>query len=340
MVITRRDSPDASQQTRFEGIPVYRFPFCSAYAKGDIDEVVKARREVARLKRAFAPELVHMNGFGPSVLFHLETSLAHPAPLLLTLHGERYKQVLGTDTLQQRVLCSADWVIGCSAALVANGRALVPGITGRSSVIRNALPSPGVLPAPLPFAAPRFLCLGRLVPEKGFDLALKAFALIVDRFPGLRLVIAGDGPERSALERQAIELRLQNVVDFTGWAGRADVPALMNRAVAVLMPSRREGLPLVALEAAQMGRPVVATRVGGLPEIVLHDQTGLVIEPDDSNGFAEAIGYLLDNPQIAISMGEAARKRIETDFGWKQHVDAYDGFYHRLIGETGGSAVV
>jgi glycogen(starch) synthase len=336
IVITRRDSADLPQEAAFKGIPVYRFPFCSAYVRGDIGQVARARKEVARLKRTFAPELVHISGFGPSVLFHLETSHAHPAPSLMTLHGERYKEVVGGDTLQERVLRSAGWVAGCSAALLENARRLAPEITRRSSIIRNALPSPGLLPMPLPSTAPRLLCLGRLVREKGFDLALKALAAVLPRFPYVRLIIAGDGPERPALQRQTVELGLESFVEFTGWVAREDVPALMNQAVALVMPSRREGLPLVALEAAQMARPVIAARVGGLPEIVAHGQTGLLVDREDVAGLARAFSLLLENPELAVRLGRTARERVQTEFSWNVHVDSYERLYLRLSARSGG----
>src|SRR5206468_1041812 len=109
-------------------------------------------------------------------------------------------------------------------------------------------------------------CLGRLIPAKGFDLAITAFSLLVERFPNARLVIAGDGPARSTLEAQVASLKIRNTVEFTGWIAPDQVPDLINTATMVLMPSRREGLPLVGIEAALMRRPLIATRVGGLPE--------------------------------------------------------------------------
>jgi glycogen(starch) synthase len=340
IVVTRRDSLDLPREAVFKGIPVYRFPFCSAYMERDIGQLAIARKEVARLKRSFAPELVHVNGFGPSTLFNLETTHAHPCPMLITLHGERYKEIIGSDTLQERILRAADWIVGCSADLMANGRRLVPEIGGRSSVIRNALPAPDILPNPLPFAAPRLLCLGRLVREKGFDLALNALASVVERFPRLRLIIAGDGPERLALERQTAELGLESVVEFAGWVAREDVPELINTAVAMVMPSRREGLPLVALEAAQMGRPIIATRVGGLPEIVVHRHNGLLVDKEDIQGLAGAVSFLLENPELAVQMGQAGQDRVKTEFNWEVHVDSYDRLYEELVAKRPASSPV
>jgi len=90
----------------------------------------------------------------------------------------------------------------------------------------------------------------------------------------------------------------------------------------------------VALEAALMARPVVATRVGGLLEVVVHQQTGLLVEQEDSHGLAEAIASLLDHPETATEMGQAARQRAQKVFSWKQCVDAYDALYQKLITEA------
>ncbi len=82
-----------------------------------------------------------------------------------------------------------------------------------------------------------------------------------------------------------------------------------------------------------MARPVVATRVGGLPEIVTHQKTGLVVEPEDTTSLAEAISFLIAHPDTAVQMGNAALKRVETAFSWEAHVDAYDRLYRQLMND-------
>jgi glycogen(starch) synthase len=176
--------------------------------------------------------------------------------------------------------------------------------------------------------------LGRLAQQKGFDLALGAFRSIIMRFPRARLIIAGNGPARTELEKQAAKEKISHAVEFIGWVAPEGVPALINDATMVLMPSRQDSFPLVALEAAGMARPVVATRVGGLPEIVLHKQTGLLVDKEDREGLAQAVFFLIDNPDAAVQMGNAARRRVETAFSWERHVDAYDALYRQLIKQT------
>ena len=174
------------------------------------------------------------------------------------------------------------------------------------------------------------MCLGRLVAEKGFDLALTAFATIRDRFPGLHLIIAGDGSERERLQQQVIRLELANSVEFAGRVPPETAAHLIDQSTLVVIPSRLEGFGLVGLEAAWMARPVVATRVGGLPEVVVHEQTGLLVENENRHALAEAIALLLDNPEIATRLGRAARYRAEEVFGWERHVNAYNVLYRKL----------
>jgi len=135
------------------------------------------------------------------------------------------------------------------------------------------------------------------------------------------------------LERQIDELGLTDIVDFIGWVAPREVPALLNTATVVLMPSRQESFGLVALEAALMARPVIATRVGGLPEVVVHEQTGLLVEQENSGALAEAIAYLLAHPHTAIHMGQAARLRAQQVFSWERHVTAYDVLYQQLAAD-------
>ncbi|MCO6452451.1 MAG: glycosyltransferase family 4 protein, partial [Caldilineales bacterium] len=129
----------------------------------------------------------------------------------------------------------------------------------------------------------------------------------------------------------ARSLGIADAVEFLGWAAPEQIPDLINRSTLVLAPSRwEEPFGLVALEAAQMGRPVIATNVGGLPEIVLHGETGLLVERDDIPGMAAAISELLGQPDRCGAMGGRARLRAAADFGITRMVDAYDSVYRRM----------
>jgi glycogen(starch) synthase len=336
VVVTRHDDPGLPTEERYQGVPIYRFPFFQVLAEGKLSELVEVRRRVIELKRTFAPDLVHINAFGPSGLYHLDTAAAHPAPLLVTFHGHRYPPPDRPDTLLERILRAADWVTAPSLATMEYVRGLVPGFSTRSSVIYNGLDVPSLSPAPLPWAPPHLLFVGRIASVKGIDLALDALAQIADRYPHVRLTIAGDGTERMALEEQAAELGLAEVVDFVGWVAPSAVPELLNTATMVLMPSRTEAMPLVALQAGMMARPVVGTEVGGFPEVVVHGETGLLVRPEDSKALAETIALLLDRPDLASRMGSAARRRALDLFGWERFIDSFDALYQRLAASDQG----
>lgn len=335
-VVTSHGSLELPDEAEYDRIAVHRFRFQTALEPGRGDELAAELQRVASLKRAFRPDLVHLNFSDPSVFFHLRTARAWAAPLLVALRVAPPSSASGSpDTLVGKMLRSASWVTANSEAILSDARRLVAEITPRSSVVYNGLPLPPLPPSPLPFDPPRLLCLGRLVADKGFDLAVSAFALLAARFPAARLVIAGDGPARAALARQAAELGVAARVDLPGWIAPDDVPALMNTATVVIMPSRwREAFGVVALQAAQMARPVVATRVGGLPEVVAHETTGMLVEKEDRVALANAIAYLLDHSHTAEQMGRAGRERAMSLFSFAQHVDAYDSLYRAMTKET------
>lgn len=329
-----RTEPDVSD---FCGIPVYRFHFRSMVRKGNAGGLVRIRHQVAALKQSFQPELVHLHVSDPSGFFHLSTAQACPAATLATFHQswKTYGQTAGQDTLVGKILQQSDWVTAVAGTILEEVRAFAPEIRKRSSVIYNGLEETGLAPAPLSFDPPRILSLGRLAAAKRVDLVLEAFAALAEDFPAARLLIAGDGIERSALEEQAAALRLQGRVEFLGLVPPQNVPALLNQATLLLMASPYEGLPMAALEAMQMGRPVVASAGGGVAEAVADGQTGLVAPQKNSRSLAEAVRFLLEHPKRAREMGEAGRRRQREMFSLEKTAGAYDALYRQIRDRTG-----
>ena len=327
LIVAPKTPPELPDRARYRNIPIHRLSFHNTVATCNIDQFVNTRQEIIDLKREFRPDLVHINGVGSASLYHLTTDHVYRAPLLVTLHGAWEPW---NDTIVGHTLRAADWVAGCSAAILERGLRLAPEIAGHSSIIHNGIDPPPCAPKPLSFETPRILSLGRLSPEKGTDLALTAFASVVSRFPKARLTIAGDGPLGPALKQRAYDLGLERAVDFIGWVPPDGVPDLLNESTMVVMPSRHDSLPLSALEAGLMARPIVATRVGGIPEVVVHGETGLLVENEDCNALAEASLFLLSNPRAAADMGKAGRERALQLFAWERHVNAYDALYREL----------
>lgn len=329
-VVARRDGAEFAAYERLWDIPVYRFPFVGVLQSRDPAEMLVLNQQLTWLKRTFRPHVVHLFQCSTSGFFDLLTDAAHPAPHLLTLHGSVRDDQLAPGTLRHRLMQRADRLTTCSAALLHEIREQMPEITNRSCAIPNCVEMPTVVPEPLPFSPPRLLCLGRLVTQKGFDVALAAFARLHPRFPDMRLTIAGDGAEKSNLEAMARRLGIADCVEFRGWVQPDRVPGLLNESTLVVMPSRYEPFGIVALQAAQMARPLVATRVGGLPEVVADGETGMLVRNDDADAMVTAILFLLEHSDAAARMGDAARRRAEQVFSWNKFVEPYASLYERL----------
>ena len=185
----------------------------------------------------------------------------------------------------------------------------MPELAGRCSVIYNALPEPAT---PRSFAdePPTLLCVGRVTEQKGFDTAIAAMPAVRKTFPDARLVIAGDGDASDSLRELARRLNVADRVRMLGWTPPEDVPALIASATLVLVPSRWEPFGLVALQAGQMGRVCLAARVDGLPEVVQHDRTGIVLPPDQPMLWAEAICTMLGDRCRMAAMGREAMQYV------------------------------
>lgn len=151
-----------------------------------------------------------------------------------------------------------------------------------------------------------FLFVGRLVPEKGVHFLLQAAAKV----KRVDIYIAGTGPEEDQLKQKATDL---SNVRFLGWLDPESVRVLLAGALCVVVPSIwHDVAPLVIQEAYAAGKPVIGTAMGGIPELIEHEQTGLLVPPRDPDAMAEAICRLANNPKLAMQMGRAARERAET----------------------------
>jgi len=330
-VVASHGSIPLPDETDYQDIPIYRFHFRSAVRRENLGQLLKIRKRVAALKMTFQPDLVHIHVSDPSGFFHLQTLQAHPSPTLVSLHTNLADQInTSSDTLMGQLLDKADWITCVSKATLENAIRCKPEIANRCSVIYNGIKPPGITPDQLPFDPPILLCLGRLIPIKNFDLVIEAMVILVKRYPHLRLIIAGDGLLREELQDLADSLGLEEQVEFIGWVPQEDVREVLNEATLLVLPSRREGLPMAALEAAHMARPIITTDVGGNPEIVLHQQTGLIVRVGDVLGLVEAIANLLDHPQLAQEMGYAARQHAQEVFNLENTADAYNRIYHKL----------
>ena len=191
---------------------------------------------------------------------------------------------------------------------------------------------PGPTPSPLP-GAPRLAIVGRLIPIKGHDVLLRALANVRDDVPEVTLEIAGEGPLEPELRASAARLGLDESVSFLGRV--APAAPVFERAEVVVVPSFGEGFGMVALEAMERGRPVIACAVGGLPEIVSDGRTGLLVPTGDAEALAGAIRDVATDRARAAAMGAAGRARALEEFSQVRCTDRIEELYRVALAAAG-----
>jgi glycosyltransferase involved in cell wall biosynthesis len=178
-----------------------------------------------------------------------------------------------------------------------------------------------------------FICIssGRLAPVKGLKHLIEAAALLTEKDADLRFVIMGDGPEKEHLVAQAHESGLDNIVVFTG---RVDTPAEYLAGVDLFVhPSLSDSFPNAVMEAMACGKPVVASRVDGVPELIVDGESGLLVEPGKAAALALAIAELKADENLRLSFGEAARSRVERHFGLNRMIKELEEVIDATCGE-------
>lgn len=185
-----------------------------------------------------------------------------------------------------------------------------------------------------PCDEPRCISVARLSPEKDFPTLLKAVSLARREIPGLRLSLVGDGPERAQLESLAEQLDLCRSVDFLG--ERNDIPELLANSGFFVSSSLTEGISLTLLEAMAVGLPVLATAVGGNPEVVVQEETGLLVDSRDPEQLSEGIVRMWNRRKEWKRMGQFGRRRVEQHFDVRRMVANYEEEYLRNLNAAHG----
>ena len=161
---------------------------------------------------------------------------------------------------------------------------------------------------------PVILYIGRLVPEKGQTVLLEAVARLTERGIDVELQLAGDGSLRPELERAAARLGIAERVSFLGAVGQEELRGLYERASIFCLPSFAEGVPVVLMEAMAMGLPVITTRIAGIPELVEHERSGILVAPGRADELTDSLAHLLDKPELQQSLGARGREAVTLGF--------------------------
>ena len=301
---------------------------------------------LVRALERLRPTIVQSHGARSNVYTRLAARYAGVPIVLSTVHNSLFDyDVPGWRrtlyVLAERLTSPlADRIVAVSAAIA---RDLVEryGIAAaRTVVVRNGIDAwafrparePAAVRADLGVAGGRRVVVmaGRMTPQKGWDVLLEAAARLAAARSDLAWVLVGDGPLRAALTRRAAELAV--AAHFTG--ARADMADILGCADVVVLASRSEGLPFTLLEAMALGKPVVATRVGGVPEVVEEGRSGRLVPREDPAALATAIADVLEAPD-AGAMGARGRARVEAAFTLDGMVRALEGVYQAALDARG-----
>jgi glycogen(starch) synthase len=334
-VMASQDMDEGLPEHSKEGeVKVCRLPLLDSLEQENVVLLAANLRKIAAIKQKFQPEIVHLFALRATCFFHLSTMApALPAATVVTMHDATGGLRGGQGTLLGSLFEQAKEVTFVSGALRQEVLEVLPELSLRSKTIHNALSFENI-PAPVSrkdMSKPVFFAAGRMSPEKGFDVLLDAFRVVLERMPEAKLVLAGTGPGEQELRAQAERLGLVKYVEFLGWLPDQPLRIQMSEADIVIVPSRTETFGLVALEAAQLGKPVVASNTGGLPEIVDDGVTGLLVPPGEARTLTAAMLCLAQSPEQCRTMGLAAHARALECFNPEDMLDAYEQVYVRAV---------
>ncbi len=321
-VITGRSGAISPQMSLHDGIPVHGFGFSHALINQDLAALRVQNQACAAVLDRFDPDLIHVNVVNVGIFNFVLQQRRRRRPTVLTVHDTVF--FVNKAGLAGQALTLIDGVIAISNYVSSVIVAAHPEIAGRTRTILNALPMPESFSMP-PKSDQSILAFGRIAKEKGFDLAIQAFAQIARRFPEATLTIAGDGVERANLQALAQSTGLADRIHFPGWIHPDAMNDVISRHAFVVMPPRwQEPFGLVALQTAQCGRAIVATHSGAIPEIVVDGVTGRIVPINDTGALAQGMEELLSQPKLGHTWGQAARVRAREQFSFDVFLQQYE----------------
>jgi glycosyltransferase involved in cell wall biosynthesis len=275
--------------------------------------------------------VLHTHNPGPHQI-GAASRVFYSVPVLVnTKHGRNFPEdrlaVLGNRV--------ASWFTDMVVAVSANAATVAMEVervqSAKVQVLRNGVDLTRFRPALQPVSAGeevRGICVARLNEVKDHATLLRATRQVVDEYPGFRLDLVGDGPTEAAVRAEIAQMGLGGHVACLG--ARHDVGELLGNSDMFVLSSRSEGICVAILEAMASGLPVVATGVGGNPEVVVSGETGLLVPAGSPDELAKAMKTLIKSSTLRREMGQAGRSRVEAEFDLKKVVSQYEDLYHRL----------
>ncbi len=297
-------------------------------------------------------ELIHAHWLLPNGLVGMWAAYLLHIPLVVSLHGS------DVFVAQRNWLfrCVARWVLRCATVVTACSEDLYrSALSLGASMDRVRLITWGVdhfrfHPQIPPLSRSEFglreddfvvIALGRIVPKKGFDILVRALPLLLKSYPNVHIVIGGDGVQREELLRLAAELKVSEHLHMPGQISWDRVPAFLAMGDVFVLPSKRDtsgnsdGLPTVLLEAMALGKPIVATNIGGVPLVITDGVNGLLCPSGDHNSLSQSIGLLVQDTSLRQRLGQSARRSVEEQFNWQEVARRFTEIFNQSINRLG-----
>jgi glycosyltransferase involved in cell wall biosynthesis len=292
-------------------------------------------------------DVIHVHWVVPNGPIGARASSRHDLPLVVSLHGSD----IAVSERSRAIGRATRWSLGrCAAVTAPSGDLLERARRLGASRLLERVPygadaeafevPPGTADAlrqrlGLGSGSIVVAGVGRLIPVKGFEYLVEAHAAAVAAMPELRLVLVGDGDGRQELEERVRLLGVSDTVVLTGAVAPSQIPAHLAAADIVSVPSVRhggfvDGLPNVAFEAMAAGKPVVGSRVGGIPELVRDGENGLLVPEKDSAALANALVVLARDPALRARLGASGREEIRTERSWDAVGRRFVEIYERI----------
>jgi glycosyltransferase involved in cell wall biosynthesis len=319
-----------TEAVRKMGIPVFIMPHLVHSIR--LIEDVHGLMEIVETILAFKPELVHLHSSKAGLLGRM-ACLITSTPCVFTAHGWAFSD--GAATSRRILALATEWLAGLIPShtiAVSDYDAMLARRFGvgtsrqQMTTIHNGIPDQPERANPAYTGVPIISMVARFSPPKDQEALLRALARVVSPF---ELWFVGDGPGKKAVYETARSL---GMLDRTKFLGDCDgVPKILSQTHIFALLTRHEGLPISILEAMRAGLPILASNVGGVPEVITHGENGLLVDRDDESSLIENINLLLRDSSLRARMGAIARKRFECGFLVEDMVQKTFSVYESVI---------
>ncbi len=285
--------------------------------------------------KSIKPDIVNLHYIAENAFFYLVVRKFLKSKFIVNIHGSDIDRCLQRSFfarwLTRITLKEADYVLSNSDYLLCQAKKICPEVAVKSRRVENGID------------LKRFdnfdkyknnskyiLSIGNISFNKGFDILIKAFNRVHFKCPDLNLLIVGEGSGKTKCEKIVSEFGIGDSVKFLGKIKHSKIPMFLRGCEIFVLPSRKEAFGIVLLEAMAVAKSIVATRVGGVPEVVKEGENAILVEPDSPEDLASGIINVLENPDLAERFGKKS-KEIVKEFTWDKIVDKYIDVYKSLV---------